>query len=158
MGLDIEAFQGIKRAEDQGDDADDDAWLLHRPEGLPDRTDGIALGRYECVGESLRFRAGSYSGYNLWREWLAKTFLDATPAQVWDGADDRFKGKPFVELINFTDCDGFIGPKTSAKLAKDFAEHAPPKMPRLDQFYVENYALWRKAFEIAAGNGVVIFC
>ena len=39
------------------------------------------------------------------------------------GADDAWERTdgPFWELINFSDCEGVIGPKTSAKLAGDFA-------------------------------------
>jgi hypothetical protein len=117
------------------------------------------------VSNSTGFRAGSYSGYNWWREQLCKFALEVSPEDVWE-EPERFEGKAFVELINFSDCDGCIGSKTSAKLAKDFAAHAPrlkmwatKHLTDADErsYFVDSYAEWQQGFELAAQNGVLIF-
>ena len=41
---------------------------------------------------------------------------------VLNESDELKVDIPFVELLNFSDCEGFIGPKTSAKLHADFLE------------------------------------
>ncbi len=68
----------------------------------------------------------------------------------------------FRELIHFSDCEGFIGPKTSAKLAADFAawrDSAAAMAAQIDQgrWHLEKYNEWARAFETAAKGGVVKF-
>jgi hypothetical protein len=101
--------------------------------------------------------------------------LGEEPEDVWAEAED-FEGEPFVELINYSDCDGCIGPRTSRKLAEDFRKYAEkaaayfhehgPNNPNLleresDYFvhpwWLENYDEWRKAFELASDGGFVEF-
>ena len=48
--------------------------------------------------EEHGFRAGSYSGYNWWREQLSKLGLDATPGDVWEDVE-RFADKPFAKSL-----------------------------------------------------------
>ena len=70
------------------------------------------------------------------------------------------QGRPFFELIHFSDCEGIIGPKISAKLAKDFADNqAKADVYRVDEasWFREKYSDWRRAFEMAADNGAVEF-
>lgn len=108
----------------------------------------------------MHFRAGSYSGYNAWREWLAKTIHGVTPQTIWDNPD-QYIGKPFYELIEFSDCEGTIGPKISAKLAEDFRNYFAD-IDSLDETddvdcYKTKYRDWQKAFELAANTGAVCF-
>ncbi len=111
------------------------------------------------------FRAGSYSGYNWWREQLSKLALRVAPSSVWK-TPKKFAAKPFFELINFSDAEGVIGSTTSAKLARDFADHevklaklADTKIKDADErgYFLESYGDWRRAFELAARGGFVIF-
>jgi hypothetical protein len=161
MGLDISAVQVVEFARERMDDDDwgdaESPLPLIRNQDVPDRGDGLADGLYRRGGESMSFRAGSYSGYNLWRAWLCKAALGVSQEEVWRGGDTAFAGKPFVELINFSDCEGFIGPKTSAKLALDFAEHEARILKGADPYNADRYRKWRQAFEMAAGNGAVKF-
>lgn len=124
----------------------------------PSRTqhDGMPEGVYD-VSDGFGFRAGSYGGYNQWRAWLASV-IGKTDQEIWD----RPEPGPFVELIHFSDCEGFMGPKTSAKLAKDFAEwrdravvHASAAQNA--EWLVKKYDDWAKAFALAADSGVVKF-
>jgi len=82
--------------------------------------------------------------------------------EIW--ADATTKG-PFVELINFSDCEGEIGPIVAAKLAKDFAEHQEKARtyvplhndPDEPDWWFNLYKDWRKAFEMASDGGSVCF-
>lgn len=130
-----------------------------REQGLEDR----AAYAYE---DADSFWSGGYSRYNHWREELAElagyplteyTQYGATSmrrdAAAWAGLCE---GKPFVELVNFSDCEGVIGPVVAAKLAKDFAEWSERAAQRGDDFY-QKFDEWRRCFEFAADGGAVCF-
>jgi hypothetical protein len=187
MGLDITAvsrtashFLGSR--EQLGDEQyeelleSDTALPIWVSDGHEERLDGYARGMYRVEGQSMGFRAGSYSGYNWWRRHLSLMALDEEPQTVW--ADpEAFAGEPFVELIDFSDCEGCIGPKTSAKLAKDFRDYAaqaeayarergeqrdPNRGPLADEdqvgsWWLESYREWQEAFELASDDGFVKF-
>lgn len=172
MGLDITAYRQVALAPNAAVDAggypeDYDnhmrVWshpdFTGRLEGLTDRA------IYTTGTESHDFRAGSYSGYNRWREELAKlagydagdytcygTTRQSHCVPCWNGATG-----PFAELINFSDCEGIIGPVVSAKLARDFAEFQGKADAHTDEWFREKYADWRKAFDLAADGGLVDF-
>lgn len=110
-------------------------------------------------GSKFGFHAGSYSGYNQWREWLAALAGHGTPETIWNTPSPS---GPFVEMINFSDCEGTIGPDVSAKLAKDFAEwdERAKVSGEGDGGKYSNYGRYcnfREAFEAAADGGKVIF-
>ena len=75
--------------------------------------------------------------------------------------NDRFSVDiPFVELLHFSDCDGFIGPKTSAKLHSDFLEwdENAKNFDSQNSYFYEKYQEWTEAFKVASDGGCVIFC
>lgn len=158
MGLDITAYSKLVLAEaitheelqaKEWDHAyyDDGEHVLLEPDEWK-RFDGPA--GFYSHGDTFGFRAGSYSGYNRWREQLA-ALVDSTPEKVWDGAPVP----AFAELINFSDAEGAIGGPVCAKLAKDFAdwqdratEHAKTIGDLQDrEWFLAKYADWRKAFD-----------
>lgn len=169
MGLDITAYERVVLVKGIGvkeygkdDDAQSmaeengHAYLCNVPSGLS-QADGMPDGVYRTEGRSTGFRAGSYGGYNAWRAWLSRTILDMSPETIWAMTDAARAGLPFVELINFSDCEGFIGPQTCAKLARDFAQNKH-KIPRdADSYDVQKYNEWQEAFALAAGHGAVDF-
>ena len=113
---------------------------------------------------TLDFRAGSYSGYNTYRKMISECFLDTTQNEVWDN-EKKFEGKPFYEQVNFSDCEGFIGPEASAKLAVDYKEGRDQWYEYLREsgetqieYYMSKYDQWTKAFELASDGGFVWFC
>lgn len=177
MGLDITAYSGIKKLDsvfdDDGEPIDQetlepveyDMRACVNPD-FPGRADGVEDGAYYAADDSFGFCAGAYSGYNRWRNELAR--LAGYPEDVvvshgvakkthcascWRGQDG-----PFSELINFSDCEGVIGSVVSMKLAKDFAEFQE-KAEIFDSgpWFKGLYSSWRKAFELAANNGAVRF-
>lgn len=148
MGLDVIAFSNAKLVEEEGAAI----CSVYNANGF-DRIDGKPEGRYSGDNE-FRFRAGSYGGYNDFREWLSKTFIGVESKMVWKESD-KYSDKPFFELVNFGDNDGAFGPVTSAKLALDFVAHTPPIS---EIYYSQTYDQFRKGFEIAGRDGFLVFC
>lgn len=174
MGLDITAYRGLRKAKDgegidpkypEEADYDHDWHRMYVNPDFPTQADDIEDRAIYHPEESFGFRAGSYSGYNLWRDQLAAlvghpVFVGGNygdhqrhSASVWN---DPQPGA-FVELIHFSDCEGVIGPTTSAKLARDFAEFQAQADQHPDEWFRAKYADWRKAFEMAADGGAVDF-
>jgi hypothetical protein len=104
--------------------------------GCYQRTDGT---------QTHAFRAGSYTGYGIWRDHLREQFNPET-----DPAG------PFYELIWFADNEGAIGELAAVDLLADFRTnaatyHAP------EPWYRAKYDDWTRAFELAADGGLVDF-
>jgi len=119
--------------------------------GLPENT------AFEAEDE-MGFRAGSYGGYNEWRNDLAILAGHESAKEAWNSGA---KGRPFFELIHFSDCEGVMNSLVCAKLAKDFADNQAKVDAMTDcddgNWFKEKYAEWRRAFEMAADNGAVEF-
>jgi hypothetical protein len=159
MGLDISYYSNVKRERDinQNEDyeTDSNACFYPNPE-YPERADGLTEGYYS-VESGSGFRAGSYGSYNKWRNSLAQIAGYGSAENAWkQGAGGRTSGL-FWELINFSDCEGLIGPVTSAKLAADFARYQHVADDHADSYFADRYVEWRLAFETAANNGAVSF-
>jgi hypothetical protein len=127
MGLDIFAASKIKKiSEEFNRDFEDlevegevvrvminDSFVSH---------DHLTNGIYSYEGESIDFCAGSYGTYGGFRSDLCMLAHKVTPNIVWNNPD-IYKGSDFYELINFSDCEGAIGPTTASKLLSDFKKH-----------------------------------
>ena len=168
MGLDITAYRQLTPAPDAAFDKDGNLieWQkFWQPGGSmdwseknwPGRAEGIADSKtVYSFAEEFDFRAGSYSAYNEWRDWLARVGGWKTAEDAW-----RAESGPFFELVNFADNEGVIGPKVAAKLAKDFAAHdgrARSMDPDGgDGYYYQLYRKWCRALDMAAENGAIDF-
>jgi hypothetical protein len=177
MGLDISYASKInfeRRRNPDFEEMDQNGVFLYPNDSLLDQSEGIQSGEYTCEGVQDSFRAGSYSGYSSWRRTLANMIgwdiedlwrKVATLIQRTENINDVLSENdyvkidiPFVELLHFSDCEGFIGPKTSAKLHTDFLEW-DEKAKTVDQgYFYEKYQEWTKAFEVASDGGCVVFC
>lgn len=165
MGLDISYAGRIKLAVEINDETEEPIieklyddyecvipqdLIAYTEENFPGRTEGLKAGAYELDedSESGGFRAGSYSGYNWWRSQLEELRPD----------EDAF-----IELIEFSDCEGVIGPIVSRKLAKDFQAHEEVICAKArilgdeSSYWIELYQKWKTAFETAADGGYVDF-
>lgn len=175
MGLDITAYRKIAKIDavfNAGGEPIDPAtreaidydMMACINSDFPGRADEIEDRAVYSAKDRFGFLAGSYGGYNGWREQLAKLagypvgqyekygkMYDSHCLACWNGATG-----PFSELINFSDCEGVIGAAVAAKLAKDFADFQS-KADECDDFFTLKYAEWRKAFEMAADAGAVSF-
>lgn len=97
--------------------------------------------------EKLAFCAGSYSGYNAWRDDLKQQFNPGVDPEA-----------PFFELIWFADNEGVISSEASTDLLADFQKHADLYQPsRHEEFFRAKYACWTKAAELAATAGLIDF-
>ena len=111
-------------------------------------------GCYEITADTAKyaFSAGSYSGYNVWREDLQRQF---NPTCDPDG--------PFYELIWFADNEGTIGPAAAADLLVDFRRHSdryelpPVTTYPFPQDWRMTYNDFMCACELAADNGLIDF-
>jgi hypothetical protein len=176
MGLDITAYRGLTKAQ-PGEGIDptypeesdyDNGWVrMYVNTDFSGRNDSIEDRAIYKPADQFGFRAGSYSGYSVWRNQLAEMAGYSTAVVAGDRYAELYPAArgvhldpqpgPFVELINFSDCEGVIGPETSAKLAQDFAAFQEKADAHPDDWFRDRYALWRKAFEMASDNGAVAF-
>ena len=124
--------------------------------------------------ESGSFRAGSYSGYNEWRNNLSIMAGYSGASEVWKdfNPDMRYhkllklegknvRIKPFYELIFFSDCEGYIGPEISKKLYQDFLDFDDKAKKFVStgiSYFYRSYQNWTECFRVASDNGIVIFC
>jgi hypothetical protein len=167
MGLDIVAFEHANPviACDQDQEEHDNHIVAWVDKNMERSLRGLEIGRcYDVAGDDIGFRAGSYSGYNEWREALAQRALGLSAFAVWEDPP-RFVEQPFFELINFSDCQGTIGPDAASDLAGDFgalrARIAAQPLPDPDEeaWFMDVYGQFQEAFELAAsGGGLVLFC
>ena len=158
MGLDISAYSKCQYVGPFNEGVELEGNSIYvRADDKMNRLDGKLKGQYCFDGESVRFLAGSYSGYNIWRNQLCCAVLGVFDKVVWASPETYMKS-PFFEIINFSDCEGGIGPETSAKLANDFKENREKVFTKIqEKYFQEKYDAWTKAFELAADNGFVIF-
>jgi hypothetical protein len=180
MGLDITAYSNLRAVGDHthGEWCDDEDHITACAydsfpasfRGLPvlatnPNRDGSKFlwgGCYAATEatETHRFRAGSYSGYNLWRSDLARQF---NPAPITGDGIRRSMAEPnpegpFYELIWFADNEGTIGELAAATLLSDFRTHAGRYDPgEHAEYFREKYTDWTRAFELAAAGGLVQF-
>lgn len=172
MGLDITAYRKLEVAPAarpywKASDDDLETYLyFYANSDFPGSDAGLdcSVGYVRPTGEALEnemdFRAGSYSGYNWWRDHLCQMAHGMTAKQFWELNTPPVA---FRELINFADNEGVIGPVIAAKLAKDFAdyqERADAYSTTIDNdgnWWHTAYNQWRLAFEMAADGGAVVF-
>lgn len=125
--------------------------FLFNGSGFEERSDDLKEGIYKWAGKQYGFRAGSYSSYNAYRALLAD-LAGTTDRAVWDNPQPG----PFMEQINFSDCEGFLGPKTCAKLLADYKAYEQRAQTVMGEWF-EIYKEWMKALEIAANGGALHF-
>ncbi len=204
MGLDISAVSKLEPIEVPEDietwsdewydwemDQGGDVYNVWSSPNFPEQAEGIEDGTYiSRDGQYTSFRAGSYSGYGTWRDWLAQATMGGILGKtggattMWASADGGDYGLPFMELINFSDAEGLIGPVASKKLYGDFRRYERDIMDWMDEKYLSRtpishsswrdeedtpldkgdfewfqrqYQEWKNAFRIASDNGIVMF-
>jgi hypothetical protein len=160
MGLDISAYSKIEKVHDE-----DEARIFIR-RNIPelDQSQDIEEGSYapssDC--EEHHFRAGSYSGYNDFRNLLCVIMHGVPAAELWE-KPEVFEGKEFYNLINFSDCEGYFGPTNSKKLHEDFVKHRDKFVSNIadkepyEGYYTRVYDDFLLGFEITSKGGVLLF-
>ena len=173
MGLDISYYSDIKKIDINKDDNNYDHIRINNNHNDFEYHLGSlekdAIYKPKQKGEHGSFRAGSYGGYNNWRNQLSVIAGYDSSKEVWKNFENEFrklklakiqnessKMKPFYELINFSDCEGDIGPEISKKLYQDFIDFEE-QAKKEDSYFYDKYEEWKKAFKIASKNGIVSF-
>lgn len=134
-----------------------------------DVVDGESIGdRCYDVSDSEKhwFSAGSYTGYNVFRDVLSTAFHGVEAGAIFKDPE-RYVDAPFFELINFADNEGTIGPDAAADLLKDFddgrsrwADYLVERYadkPWDSKYYLEKYEDWAHACRLAADRGLIDF-
>lgn len=171
MGLDISAYRKMTAVAESvtPEEAEDSGYIrvfIH-PD-FPGRCPEFSEDAYytaERMTGSGRF-GFPYSYYSRWRDRLAAlagnpaTMLfrygvtEASHAKtVWD---NPVPGSRFVELINFSDCEGWLGTAVCAKLAADF-DHFQGSAREFGDDFFSVYEKFREAFHFASDGGAVRF-
>ena len=194
MGLDVSAINGLKRIPNEEVPYDmepytdqfyeweqeEDTYIkyIDRKNGYfeeywSNHLDPFKTGYYRDEGEAEHsFRAGSYGYYNNWRKLLALSIGFENIADIWSQGPYN-EDIPFIELLDFSDADGSIGPMVSEKLYNDFEGMQDKVFEFIDNLmfgvvkghklsmtqvsdFKEVYKDWKTAFDIARDNGLVI--
>lgn len=175
MGLDITAYNGVKPVDPElYKDVDPETDELYEmveenywftpwiDDSFPRHAGNMKDQIPHTFDNEICFRAGSYGSYNQWRNQLAIV-------AGYDSAEDLWKlweqedlwGKPFAELINFSDCEGVIGTELCNKLREDFKKHRDFASMQADvngwKWFMETYDDFMNALEFAGDNGVLVF-
>jgi hypothetical protein len=118
----------------------------------------------ESTTESLR--AGSYSGYNKFRNLLSLAVLGVKAETAWENVN-TYSDKPLWDIINFSDCEGAIDASTSEKLRGQFQScrtvfedyiTKDTDIGDMDtEHYMETYDGMIKCFALGSEDGVVIY-
>ena len=158
MGLDITVYMNIRNEracteDDDNNGVPDNMTTFYIEPHFPLAAPDIPKNRVWSYSDSWAFRAGSYSGYNEWRDRL--TTLAGFPKD-WNERKNC-TDLPFYELVWFSDCEGVIGPATCAKLAKDFEQWSSWAHGSGDDWFIRLYDEFKQAFKDAANNGAVEF-
>ena len=180
MGLDITAYSKLKKLDvlfnSDGEPVDpvtrepvDQYYRVRENKDFPGRADGLEDGACYSYDESEYVFARSYAGYAVWRETLARlagyplySFINALGVQENSRAASAWHGKvpdgaPFVELVNFSNCEGVIGPVVAAKLLRDFVEFDDRAKDIVDDRFYVGYRQLKRGLELASDGGALIF-
>jgi hypothetical protein len=169
-GLDVTAFERLtlvpspKLGKNGEPIAEDQVRLA--PVDHVERFAGLKAGAVYRYGQVFGFRAGSYSGYNEWRNELAKLAgYQQTPFKSFDGKTElrydatvwKIKKGPFWELIDFSDAEGVIGPAACKRVHQDFLQYQAAAAGHPDKYFRSSYEEWMKAFAMCANDGAIVF-
>lgn len=166
MGLDISAYSEIEYKEDYDESKDHGYFdeLTYIPSNgdyYPLQQGSLKPGMY-TFSDCHSFRAGSYGGYNVWREELAK-LAGYEPSETSNGEQSwaltawHAEEGPFWELINFSDCEGVICSEVAKKLLGDFQTYEFLALEQ-DAYFINKYNDFFKACELASEDGCIVFC
>lgn len=177
MGLSICAYVDLKAApefvdeNDEGEDGDayeayyESLLDLTQCSAFEDRSGSVAPGLYEAT-EYETALSMSYNGYGTFREMLAKAV--GYPAIPFPRNEDLLHSNgcwqsdsgPLYELINFSDCEGYLGPEAVAKISRDLIEYREQILAEIGhiEFFKSEFEDLSRVFEyVAAHNGVAVF-
>lgn len=179
MGLDVTAYRRLERVADWPADAESiddfaeyesgrgyvwngrsvtDVHPVYVQRDFPEHH-SLTPGIY-AYAESNDWGAGSYSGYNQWRDWLSRSALGVSAEEVWRNFD-RWRDRGVAWLINFSDCEGIIGAEVCARILADLRENeATIREQAIGQdaaWCLAKLDDWLAGLEMAADGGMLDF-
>ncbi len=116
--------------------------------------------------EQYHFRAGSYSGYNVFRDWISQQILGKTQDDVCHLIRDcnpaTYPDQGIVWLVYFSDCEGIISGERCEPILAGLEKHkdrlfAATKSFANSVYYHEKVEDWIKALALAVDGGFVKF-
>lgn len=169
-GLDVTAFEKLVLVPVPQVDKDGQPTVKNQvklsPGEIVQRFDGLSAGAVYHYDQAFDFRAGSYSGYNYWRNELAKLAgYKPTPFKSFNGNTElrydatvwKIQTGPFWELIDFSDAEGVIGPAVCKRVYLDFVKYQSAAAQHPDAYFRSSYQDWMKAFAMCANDGAIVF-
>jgi hypothetical protein len=130
---------------------------------FPLHAEGLQAGLYSYTDRG-DFRAGSYSGYGEWRNWLSTTMLGMSAREVWaawgdDVQSSHIRDRGIAWLVNFSDCEGYISAPVAARILADMEAHFDAALAAApDRWYADRLIQWITALRaVAPTNGVIEF-
>ena len=125
------------------------------------------IGKVYLTAESVSdsFRAGSYRGYNTFRDLICRAAHGISAEEFWSSGK-YWGSEAFGALIDFSDCEGTICYSVAAELYRDFKEYKTIFKKYIKEncdtedsrYYIDKYNEWMDALKIASNKGLVIFC
>lgn len=171
MGLDITAYSNIKKDEENGEvlglystgfiqsnlkEFETNYEILDE--------DGEVIEPLLTCDDGYGFRAGSYGGYGEFRRILCTAINEIDLSEMWENDNKiSIQNLPFFWLLNFSDCEGYIGTDYCKILYKDFVNNedkfreAMKEFEDYGQYYIDTYLDFKNALEVASNNGVLSF-
>lgn len=176
MGLDVVAYKNISKVEDPKVSETEDLIQIYHGH-FSYQAGELGDGDYYDAEDCQHFVGIGYGGYSRFREELARIAgYDPKPIDKPDYGDPEYDsksyfhrcphihrayegeygdGSPFIELIAFSDCEGYICAEVSKKLHGDFKAHLDNAEKGLDEHFFGVYKKFMSAFEYVSGNGFV---
>lgn len=174
MGLDISVYsyiEEVKDVEKYDEDALCEFYNTYNNNNFLIQLDGLKTNTYYRIttnSEYYSFHAGSYGSYNSWRNQLSIMIGYESAQDAWNNFNYNIRCyklkkiqkepyiKPFILLIYFSDCEGYISSNISKILYEDFVKYDNLAMKQ-DKYFYEKYCYWKEAFRIASEDGFVRF-
>ena len=153
MGLDITAYKNI-RIRELTKDEEGEYYFSNsgfKQSNMPNLENKEIQIEFD---DGFDFRAGSYGGYNRFRNQLCLASNNISADELWKSENENLK---FYWLINFTDCDGYIGTDYCKILYDEFVKYEKEIKLSLDEYYYQTYDNFKEAFRLGADNGLVSF-
>lgn len=170
MGLSVYGYKNISIVENPELDEsgypvnDGENTRFYRHPAYIDRYAGLEVNKV-YTGEYLDGPSFSYGGYNTWRDQLAKmvgyplkdymhfskSIRQSHCVECWEG-----KEGPFSEQINFSDCEGAMGPAVCKKLGNDYVAYAA-QAEAIGGFFFKQYQKFMHVFDPTNENVAVAF-
>ena len=109
-----------------------------------------------CSCGAIAFRASSYSGFHTWRKILASKVGVNLEEMIGFGGNKKWtKKEPFYELLNHSDCDGFLTVNQCSNLVKDFHTLPETKSTLSDaeqEWFLQKLKDWQNAVQHSVEN------